>query len=134
MIIIMKDFTKTDKFKNVLVDNLVDGIEPLLENIKDFSTYEIKISFTVKSDDEIEIIKLAANKICRLNMYITGELIIVDELRDNAGINIDRIDERFGPGEGMVKLYFRFKKQPMYKYEYKNLTRSYTWRRSVSLL
>ena len=74
--IIMKNFEKTNNFKNELVDHLVS----LLDDLENGTIHSICSSFIISPNSKIKDEKLALKEICDLNSDIRGRVDVFDHL------------------------------------------------------
>lgn len=96
----MNDFAVFNKIKDELLYSLV----PLLDKLRNVKNYQIRLSFVVSENFQIEAMKSAVNKICSDNPDILGRVDVFDDFEIDSSSIIDEVYE--GPVKGVTILLF----------------------------
>lgn len=95
----MNEFAVFNKIRNELLNSLV----PLLDKLRNVKNYQIRLSFVVSENFQIEAMKSAVYKICSDNPDILGRIDVFDDFEIDSSI----IDEMYeGPVKGVTILLF----------------------------
>ena len=112
----MNDFVVFNNIRNELLDSLV----PLLDKLRNVKNYQIRLSFVVSENFQIEAMKSAVYKICSDNPDILGRVDVFDDF----GIDSSTIDEMYeGPVKGVTILLFLDKDKDIF--DHPNINRFY---------